>query len=134
MMPSGLAIYETTLMPHTKNMRYVLGGPHSSFDVLLTRYPDANLLMQHFSEGIAKWKALGPASLTQYVMSDNELNSALKNNLAYEDMENYIGLITDTSIIRENYEAEEITVNDLSLGLRCEDCDHEITKCMLCQQ
>ena len=127
MMPSGLAIYETTLMPHTKNMRYVLGGPHSSFDVLLTRYPDANLLMQHFSEGIAKWKALGPVSLTQYVMSDNEVNSALKNNLAYEDMENYIGLITDTSIIRENYEAQEITVNDLSLGLRCEDCDQEIT-------
>ena len=55
MMPSGLAIYETNLRPHSKNMRYVLGGPHSSFDVLLARFPDANLLMNQFTEGLAKW-------------------------------------------------------------------------------
>ena len=64
MMTSGLAIYETSLMPHAKNMRYILGGPHSSFDAFLSLCPDANLLMQHFTDGISQWKNLGPPSLS----------------------------------------------------------------------
>ena len=93
MMPSGLAIYETNLLPHTKNMKYILGGPHSSFDVLLARCPDANLLMYHFTEGLAKWKSLGPPSLTQYVMSDHEVDLANRRNLSYEEMDCYKELL-----------------------------------------
>jgi hypothetical protein len=93
MMPSGLAIYETNLMPNSKNMRFVLGGPHSSFNVLLSRYPDANLLMQNFSEGIAKWKSLGPPSLTQYVMSDQEIDQACERNLSNEEMDSYMDML-----------------------------------------
>ena len=93
MMPSGLAIYETSLMPHTKNMRYVLGGPHSSFDVLLARVPDANLLMHQFTEGLAKWRSLGPPSLTQFVMSTQEVDLAGERNLSLEEMDDYMELL-----------------------------------------
>ena len=110
MMASGLAIYETSLMPHTKHMRYVLGGPHSSFDVLLSRCPDANLLMQHFTEGIAKWKSLGPPSLSQYVMTESEIDLARSRCASYEDSKDYVSLVK-----LENKElADEI--ENLSIG------------------
>ena len=93
MMPSGLAIYETNLMPHSKNMKYVLGGPHSSFDVLLARVPDAALLLHQFTEGLAQWRSLGPPSLTQFVMSDQEIDLAGQRNLSYEEMGSYKELL-----------------------------------------
>ena len=93
MMPSGLAIYETKLMPHAKNQRYVLGGPHSSFDVLLTRVPDANLLMQKFTEGLSMWRNQGPPSLTQHMMSDQEVDLACMRNLSFEEMDAYKELL-----------------------------------------
>ena len=45
MLPSGLAIYKTKLAPHTKGYNYVLGGPHSSFDIWLSQFGNPNHLI-----------------------------------------------------------------------------------------
>ena len=111
MMPSGLAIYEMPLMPHSKNIKYVLGGPHSSFDFLLTRIPDANLLMSKFTEGLAQWRSSGPPSLTQYVMSEQEVDLAIMRNLSMEEMDNYKELLKV-----EDQEAREISACAVSQG------------------
>ena len=112
MMNSGLAIYETSLMPHTKNMRYILGGPHSSFDALLSRCPDANLLMQHFTDGISKWKNLGPPSLSQYIMSDQEVGLAKYRSACFEGAKDYAALVefetVEVTNVAENLSNEKI--------------------------
>ena len=128
-MPSGLAIYETNLMPNSKNMRFVLGGPHSSFDVLLSRYPDANLLMQNFSEGIAKWKSLGPPSLTQYVMSDHEIDQACKRNLSNEEMDSFMNLlqVEQLEVIEEIQQLNKLSTSGINQSYQTaaeQLCDH----------
>ena len=55
MLPTGLAIYKTKLAPHVAGHRYVLGGPHSSFDAMLARVGDADHMMEHFIAGLANW-------------------------------------------------------------------------------
>ena len=129
MMPSGLAIYETNLMPNSKNMRFVLGGPHSSFDVLLSRYPDANLLMQNFSEGIAKWKSLGPPSLTQYVMSDHEIDQACERNLSNEEMDSFMDLlqVEQLEVIEEIQQLNKLSTSGINQSYQTaaeQLCDH----------
>ena len=123
MMHSGLAIYETTLMPHTKNLKYVLGGPHSSFDVLLSRYPNANLLLNDFKEGIARWKSLGPPSLTQYIMSTDEVSSACRSNISYDDLKNYADLVDENK--GESYVTENPLDPEALSNLQCIDCGEE---------
>ena len=71
MLPSGLAIYKTTLAPHVEGYNYVLGGPHASFDTWLAQHGNQkHLLLENFIAGLAQWRSLGPPSLSQYMMSD----------------------------------------------------------------
>ena len=93
MLPSGLAIYKTKLAPHISGHKFVLGGPHSSFDAMLARVGDADHLMEHFIAGLARWRSLGPPSITQYIMSEQEITHAMGKNLQDDEMENFKSLI-----------------------------------------
>ena len=93
MLPSGLAIYKTKLAPHYSGQRYVLGGSHASFDAILSKVGDTDQVINHFIAGLASWKNLGPPSLTQFIMSEDEENLAMKKNLSDDSMSNFRNLL-----------------------------------------
>ena len=94
MLPSGLAIYKTKLAPHTKGFNYVLGGPHSSFDTWLSQYGNQNhLMLENFVAGLANWRNLGPPSLTQYIMSEQEMSMATEKNMLDDELDSYRELV-----------------------------------------
>ena len=93
MLPSGLAIYETKLAPYSKGMNYVLGGPHSSFDVLLAKSGNAAYLLKEFVAGFTTFRSSGPPSLTQFFMSDFEVAEAVDRNFRDGEIADYKKLI-----------------------------------------
>ena len=95
MLPSGLAIYKTKLAPHTPGCKYVLGGSHTSFDAILAKVGNADHMMEQFIAGLANWRSLGPPSLTQYIMTDQEVNMAFQKNLMDDDMKEFRSLIKE---------------------------------------
>ena len=77
-----------------KGYTYVLGGPHSSFDTWLSQYGNQNhLLLENFIAGLATWRSLGPSSLTQYIMSEQEVSMAIEKNLLEGDLDSYKDLL-----------------------------------------
>ena len=92
MLPSGLAIYETKLAPHAKGMNYVLGGPHTSFDVMLSRSGNAAYLLNEFVAGLTTFRSSGPPSLTQFLMSKSEVSDAIKKNVEVGDVTEFESL------------------------------------------
>ena len=90
MFPSGLAVYKTKLAPHNKGYNYVLGGPHSSFDTWLAQHGNQNhVLLENFIAGLTRWRTQGPASLTQYIMSESEEHVASKKNMIDDEFSYY---------------------------------------------
>ena len=90
MLPSGLAVYKTKLAPHIKGYNYVLGGPHSSFNVWLGQCGNQNnILLENFIAGLAKWRESGPSSLTKYVMSQSEVLFATEKNILDDQFNQY---------------------------------------------
>ena len=113
MLPSGLAIYKTKLAPHTKGYNFVLGGPHSSFDILLNQHGNQNHLLDNFIAGLANWRNLGPPSLSQYVMSVHEVSSAIEKNLVDDQLETYKELV---KFEQEEFEKSQHEVSDPTLN------------------
>ena len=93
MLPSGLAIYKTKLAPHIPGHKFVLGGPHSSFDAMLATVGDADHMMEQFIAGLASWRSLGPPSLTKHIMSEQEVMHAMEKNLLDDDMGDFRDLV-----------------------------------------
>ena len=89
MLPSGLAIYETKLSPHSKGMNFVLGGPHASFDHMLAKSGNASFLLNQFIAGLTTWRTSGPPSLTQYVMTESEVERATEMNMVDDNFEQF---------------------------------------------
>ena len=102
MLPSGLAIYKTKLAPHIKGYNYVLGGSHRSFDVWLSECGhQTHFLLENFIAGLANWRTLGAPSLTQFIMSEQEIITAKEKNLADTEADFYQQLV--------DHEANEIS-------------------------
>ena len=128
MLPSGLAIYKTKLAPHVPGQRYVIGGSHASFDAILSQVGDRDHMMEHFIAGLANWKSLGPPSLTQFVMSEYEVNIAKEKNLRDDNMQNYEDLILLEQSEHLNLLIEEAEAREESFTyLECIDCGVELS-------
>ena len=118
MLPSGLAIYKTTLAPHIKGYNYVLGGPHASFDTWLAQHGNQNhLLLENFIAGLAQWRSLGPPSLSQYMMSEADIIEAKDKNMADDELDYYKELM--------EFEKEEYKEIQLEMSARIEELDEE---------
>ena len=147
MLPSGLAIYETRLAPYSKGLNYVLGGPHSSFDHMLTRSGNATFLLNEFIAGLNTWRNTGPPSLTQYVMSEADLSYAISKNICGGDVPEYKALLqqdansvescldefaptceNSNNILHSRSSIQTVSscasaeLHNLSLALSCVDC------------
>ena len=110
MLPSGLAIYETKLSPHSKGMNFVLGGPHASFDFMLAKSGNASFLLNQFIAGLTIWRTSGPPSLTQHVMTEGEVDRATEMNMVDDNFEQFKEL--RKSEVRElEILLEDITAN-----------------------
>lgn len=105
MLPSGLAIYETKLAPHSKDMNFVLGGSHTSFDQMLARSGNATFLLNEFIAGLTTWRSLGPPSLTQLAMTEHEIHFATQKNLDDDEFHDYKKLL---DVEREEFSAYQV--------------------------
>ena len=133
MLPSGLAIYKTKLAPHISGQRYVIGGSHVSFDAMLAQVGNADHLMEHFIAGLANWKSLGPPNLTQFVMSEQEITTAMEGNLRDDDMKQFRELVQLEHLEVLNHDlTQQISIPDKHLevcstcGLNLEEYDYYV--------
>ena len=120
MLPSGLAIYETKLSPYSKGMNFVLGGPHASFDHMLAKSGNATFMLNQFIAGLTTWRTSGPPSLTQYVMSEYEVDVATDKNMLDDNFNTYKELL-NTELQECESLLEDVTAHAEHIGKQTSD-------------
>ena len=88
---------------------------------MLARVGDADHMMEHFIAGLTRWRSLGPPSLTQYVMSEQEVTHAMEKNLLDDEMGNLKNLIEFEESELEEQSMEKVTSAEVQTGPNISD-------------
>ena len=102
MLPSGLGIYKSKFKGHDNKWTATIGGPHSSFMRCVSGAGNVDALLAHFTDGLMRFKDIGPGSLTTNIMTLKDVEFA-------EDKNCEIGFIEFKAIHDSNKSEEEVT-------------------------
>lgn len=86
-LPSGLSIYKLQLTPHDRRYNSVIGGPHESFQFMLTQFGGMSVVFANLCQQLENYKQFGPPKLSRSIMSLEEVQFAEK--FRDRDIENY---------------------------------------------
>ena len=79
---SGLCIYRSKLAPHKKGFEAMIGGPHSSFDILANLTGGAARMVAQFVQGLEKFRTgnWSPPRISSNPMTNSEVQVAKAMN------------------------------------------------------